>query len=127
MELSRPSTPGVSPTAELSHLFIIVGDLPTSRSFYADLIGLEVLFEEDAYVRLGGGEGFHMGMEQAPSGTLLGGQSIEIVIRVDDVDRRYGELRGKGVEFEAAPMDQPWGSRHAWLSDPDGNRISIFS
>lgn len=113
--------------AELSHLFVLVGDLRTSRSFYTDLLGLKVLFEEDEYVRLGGGAGFHMGMEQAPPGVRLGGDAIEIVIRVDDVDRRFRELRHRGVEFEGEPADQPWGTRHVWLRDPDGNRISLYS
>ncbi len=113
--------------SELSHLFLLVGDLEQARFFYEDLLGLTVLVEEDGYVRLGGGEGFHMGIEQAPAGAELGGQGIEIVIRVDDVDRRYQELRGKGIEFEGTPADQPWGSRHVWLIDPDGNRISLYS
>lgn len=119
---SRETTP-----AELSHLYVLVEDLQRSRSFYVDLLGLRVLLEEDGYVRVGGGDGFHIGMEKASPGTKLGGDAIEIVIRVDDVDRRYNELCDRGIEFDSEPADQPWGARHVWLRDPDGNRVSLFS
>ena len=46
---------------------------------------------------------------------------------VDDVDRTYEEIRGRGVEFESAPADQPWGARAAMLRDPDGNNIYLLT
>jgi uncharacterized glyoxalase superfamily protein PhnB len=49
------------------------------------------------------------------------------VIQVDDVDRRYRELVAGGVRFSGPPEDQEWGARHAWLIDPDGYRLSIYS
>jgi catechol 2,3-dioxygenase-like lactoylglutathione lyase family enzyme len=52
---------------------------------------------------------------------------MEIVVQVDDVDRRFEELRACGLEFDAEPADMPWGARHAWFRDPDGNRLSIYS
>jgi catechol 2,3-dioxygenase-like lactoylglutathione lyase family enzyme len=113
-------------TARLSHLFVVVADLAVSRAFY-ERIGLEVLLEEDGYVRLGGGDGFHVGMEEAAPGSPLGPSGIEIVVQVDDVDRRFDELRAAGLEFDAEPADMPWGARHAWFRDPDGNRLSIYS
>jgi uncharacterized glyoxalase superfamily protein PhnB len=27
----------------------------------------------------------------------------------------------------ATPEDQEWGARHAWLTDPDGYRLSLVS
>jgi hypothetical protein len=29
--------------------------------------------------------------------------------------------------FATAPQDMPWGMRHAWLEDPDGYRLSMYS
>lgn len=114
-------------TASLSHLFVLVGDLQRSRRFYTDVVGLDVLFEEDGYLRLGGGDGFHIGMEQAGVDQHVGGTGIEIAIRVDDVDGTYGRMSAAGVDFDGPPQDQPWGARHAWFTDPDGYRLSIYA
>jgi uncharacterized glyoxalase superfamily protein PhnB len=43
------------------------------------------------------------------------------------VDRRHQELVASGVRFSGPPEDQEWGARHAWLTDPDGYRLSIYS
>jgi catechol 2,3-dioxygenase-like lactoylglutathione lyase family enzyme len=112
--------------ARLSHLFVLVSDLERSRRFYVDTLGLEVLMDGAGYVRLGGAGGFHIGMEEG-SPEQIGSDGIEIVIHVDDVDRRYEEMSAAGIVFDSAPADQPWGARHAWLRDPDGYRLSIFS
>ncbi len=116
----------MSGNARLSHLFMVVSNLERSRAFYVDALGLQVLMDDDGYLRVGGAGGFHMGMEEG-SPQQIGCAGIEIVIQVDDVDQRYEQMRAAGVEFESAPADQPWGARHAWLRDPDGCRLSIFS
>lgn len=109
----------------LSHLFVHVRDLGATRRFYVDLLGLELLVDEGGYVRIGGGGGFHLGMEQVPE--HVGAAGIEIVVAVDDVDEAYRRLRAAGVDFESEPTDMPWGARHAWLRDPSGYRLSICS
>ena len=112
--------------ARLSHLFILVADLKRTREFYIGSLGLEVLMEDPGYLRVGGRGGFHLGIEEGDP-AHIGAVGIEIVIEVDDVDSRYRELAAAGVTFDGPPEDQPWGARHAWLSDPDGYRLSIFT
>jgi catechol 2,3-dioxygenase-like lactoylglutathione lyase family enzyme len=107
----------------LSHLFVHVVALERSRRFYVDLLGLEILAEEPGYLRLGGRDGFEMGVEERPAGDV-GATGIEIVVRVPDVDAAATRLRAAGVPV-TAPADQAWGVRHAWLHDPDGYRLSI--
>jgi catechol 2,3-dioxygenase-like lactoylglutathione lyase family enzyme len=108
-----------------SHLFIHVRQLERTRRFYVELLGLEVLADEPGYLRLGGGDGFHIGVEEraAPE---IGAPGIELVVSVPDVDAAAARLREAGVAV-TAPADQPWGARHAWLHDPDGYRLSICS
>ena len=108
----------------LSHVFMHVADLAASRAFYVDLLGLSVLLEEPGYLRVGAEGGFHIGMEEGPT---VGSDGIEIVIEVPDVDRAFDELGGRGVAFEGPPADMSWGARHAWLRDPTGYRLSIYS
>jgi glyoxylase I family protein len=110
----------------LHHLFIVVTDVERSRHFYTEILGLEVTAEGGGYVRLSGNGGFSIGMEQRPP-AQVGGRGIEMVVLVDDVDRRYAEMVAKGAVFSGPPADQEWGARHAWLEDPDGYRISIFT
>ncbi len=110
----------------LSHLFVLASDLESARRFYVDELGLDLLMETPGYIRVGGGGGFHLGIEEGrPENVPAPG--IEIVIQVDDVDRRYRELVASGMRFLGPPEDQEWGARHAWLIDPDGYRLSIYS
>jgi catechol 2,3-dioxygenase-like lactoylglutathione lyase family enzyme len=109
-------------SASLDHLYLLVSDLDRAVAFYEQL-GFNATRWGD-YVRLAGPDGMYIGMEQ---GRSAAGTAIELVIRVDDVDRRYEELVAEAVAFEGPPADEEWGARHAWLMDPDGNRLSLFS
>ncbi|NJL29643.1 MAG: hypothetical protein HC897_18010 [Thermoanaerobaculia bacterium] len=44
----------------------------------------------------------------------------------DNVQQTYDELVARGVEFEAPPQTQPWGS-FAKFKDPDGNQFVLSS
>lgn len=114
----------MSDRARLSHAYVTVGDLAAARAFWTDLIGLEVLVDDNEYLRLGGGGGYTMGMERATDGDA---PELEVVVRVADVDAAYERLRAAGVECGGPPEDMPWGARHIWLRDPDGHLISIYS
>ena len=108
-----------------SHCFLHVIDLERTRAFYADRLGVEVLTETPGYLRLGGGGGFHIGVEQRAA-SEVGAPGIELELQVSDVDALATALREAGVSV-TEPSDQDWGARHAWLHDPDGYRLSIWS
>lgn len=75
---------------------------------------------------VGGNGGFAIGIEQVPL-EQVSPRGPEITLRVDDVDETVTRLKEMGVQIEAEPADQPWQARHAWLRDPDGRRMSIYS
>jgi catechol 2,3-dioxygenase-like lactoylglutathione lyase family enzyme len=110
----------------LTHLFLEVADLERARWFWTEAIGLELIEDRGAYLRVGGGGGFSIGIEQAPGGRASA-EGPEITVRVEDVDAVAERLQTFGVEIIEGPADQPWGARHAWLRDPDGRRMSIYS
>jgi len=112
----------VTDKARLSHIYATVSDLAASRAFWTDLIGLEVLIDDGEYLRLGGSDGYSMGMERADEAPEL-----EVVVRVPNVDAAYERLQAAGIECGGPPEDMPWGARHIWLRDPDGHLISIYS
>jgi catechol 2,3-dioxygenase-like lactoylglutathione lyase family enzyme len=110
--------------SRLSHLFMLTSDLQAERRLLVEVVGLEVLAEEDGYLRIGGGEGFHIGLEQGQPGSTGG---IEIDIEVDDLDSTYRRLLDAGARVEGPPQEQEWGARHVWFEDVDGRRMSAFS
>jgi catechol 2,3-dioxygenase-like lactoylglutathione lyase family enzyme len=44
---------------------------------------------------------------------------------VEDTDRLYEELRGKGVHFVKTPTTRSSGQRYAYFEDPEGNLWEI--
>jgi predicted enzyme related to lactoylglutathione lyase len=116
--------------AVLSHLFVHVTSFERTKAFYVDALGLDLLDgngeDGSGYMRVGGADGFSIGMEERPP-SQVGSAGIEIVVRVDDVDVTCRDLAEAGYKIGSPPADQDWGVRHAWLLDPDGYRISISS
>ena len=54
-----------------------------------------------------------------------GGPTYMLNLRVDNLDVFLAELKEKGVEAE--PKMIAWeGGKHAWIQDPDGNRIELY-
>ena len=86
--------------SRLSHLFMLTSDLHAERRLLVEVMGLEVLAEEDGYLRIGGGEGFHLGLEQGDPGTTSG---IEIDIEVDDLEVTYRRLLDEGMSAFSSP------------------------
>jgi catechol 2,3-dioxygenase-like lactoylglutathione lyase family enzyme len=107
----------------LSHLFVTGPALAEMRRFYVEQLGLRVLMDERGYLRVGGGGGFHMGVEAAGDDE----PAIELNVEVADVDAEYRPLRDDGIAFDAPPRDMAWGARHVWLRDPAGHRLSLYS
>ena len=106
----------------LSHLFMSTSDLGAARRLFVELLGLEILTDQGGYLRVGGGGGFHLGIEEGEAGSDPG---LEIVVAVDDIDAAYLALEHGGIAVEAPPEEQPWGGRHLWLRDHDGRRLSV--
>ncbi len=103
-----------------------VASLEQARRFWLDALGLQLLDDRGVYIAIGGNGGFAIGIEQVPE-DRVSAEGPEITLRVDDVDAAVERLKSFDIEIEEAPADQPWQARHAWLRDPDGRRMSIYS
>jgi uncharacterized glyoxalase superfamily protein PhnB len=57
--------------------------------------------------------------------TKLGDHSYFAYFVVDDVDRYFNEVRGKGVQTLNSPADKPWGMGEFGLQTPDGHRMMV--
>ena len=102
-----------------------VASLEAARRFWVEILGLEVVQEHPGYLAVGGNGGFALGIEQVPQNRVDSG-GPELTMRVPDVAAMVERLRAHGVAC-GEPAPQPWGATHAWLLDPDGRRMSIYS
>jgi predicted enzyme related to lactoylglutathione lyase len=69
------------------------------------------------------------GMEDMVPGSMDGAGcgSFTIDFEVEDVDQEYMHLMNMGVPSVKPPISYPWGRRSAWLRDPDGNIVNLYS
>ena len=113
--------------------FLITNDAARATSFYRDVLGFEVL-GEDEYAVVFDANGtmlrVNKGRDFKPAqGTVLGWE-------VGDVHAAIRDLSSRGVHFEQYNLPfmkqdelgawtTPNGDRVAWFKDPDGNVLSV--
>lgn len=119
------------PAAATPVAFILTADRSLSKPFYADVLGLELIAEEDFGVvfDLGGGATLRLTdiKDHTPGPhTVLGWE-------VPDIRAAMAELRSKGVTFQiyegfGQDEDGVWSfqdTKLAWFNDPEGNNLSL--
>jgi catechol 2,3-dioxygenase-like lactoylglutathione lyase family enzyme len=111
-------------------VILFVQDVARSRSFYHDVLGLPVGFEDDVSVgfALEGAAFIVLQADRAaaqldgvPTATPSAGATAFLTAFCDDVRARHDDLTHRGVAFFQPPTDQPWGMRTAYFADPDGH------
>lgn len=139
----------------LHHTGLTVRDLDRSLAFYRDLLGMEVVFEQEkrggylaaivgyeaAHVRMahlafpGGGHRIELFEYVQPEPRGKPGEPRDVGIShvclvVDDLDSVHGRLRAAGVEFYSAPVPVSSGANAGgaavYLRDPDGITLELF-
>ena len=56
----------------------------------------------------------------------LGGTGVQMFIRVEDVDKKYQEIKNKVTVIDEIET-KSWGDREFTLKDPDGYLISFYT
>jgi catechol 2,3-dioxygenase-like lactoylglutathione lyase family enzyme len=108
-----------------------VRSIDEALPFYRDVLGFAVhkIAPDIAsfYAVLSrNGEEFHL--QQDPNAP---GYRHSAIIRVDDVDGVFAELKNRGYRtpdrpespVHCAPVDQTWGTRELYVDDPSGNTL----
>lgn len=109
----------------LNQVTVPSSDVARAIAFYSRL-GLRLIVEDlPKYARFECPEGestfsIHFFEHVTPSQTV-------IYLECSDVDATARSLEHAGVALSAPPTDQPWLWREAYLRDPDGNTICLFS
>jgi len=123
----------------LAYTRLLVNDWKACFVFYKDLLGFDVTVkdEEGGYAEFKAGD-MRLSLSQRqemaqmihntnkPSHAECQDPMV-LVFTVHDLEEEYQQLRHKGVQFIAAPMNNPhYGIKTAYLRDPDGTLIGLY-
>ena len=109
---------------------LFVDDLDRSKTFYREVFGLPVIFEdENSAVFRFANTGINLLRSEAADDLIRpgavarqdAGARLVFTIDVDDVDEVCAELAEHGVELLNGPVNRPWGRRTASFTDPGGH------
>lgn len=108
-------------------------DLGATRAFYHDVLGLEIMREDEERIVFRCGAGSQLNVTLSTVGTA--DTQTQLAWRVPDIRAELEDLRARGVRIESytepdpvtdvdgiADMDFVWA---AWFIDPSGNALSI--
>lgn len=94
-----------------------VTDLRKSREWYVDKLGFEVELEQDDVVGIKDSSGLTIFLQRVTDD--LANRKVTLTIEVDNVEKKYKELKSNGVPFVNSPKMLFWGYG-AEVLDPDG-------
>jgi lactoylglutathione lyase len=114
----------------LGAITLFVEDLERARSFYEDVFGLQVSYEDEDSAAFEFGNTI-INLLRVPAARALiepgavadrdAGSRFQLTIWVDDADAACAELGARGVELLNGPMNREWGMRTASFTDPAGH------
>jgi catechol 2,3-dioxygenase-like lactoylglutathione lyase family enzyme len=105
-------------------------DLGAARTFYRDIFGLPVFFEDESSTVFRFGDTLVNLLRAGEAPELVNpaavappdaGVRFQFTLSVEDVDAMCEELRQRGVALLNGPIDRPWGVRTASFRDPGGH------
>ena len=99
-------------------------DIARAKSFYTDVIGLEVETEGESDLELRAGQVTLDIFDPSSIGQPFAPSPAGLALRVADVDAARSELESKGVVFDGETIETGV-CRQAWFKDPDGNALML--
>ena len=124
--------PGI-PVTGVNELVLEVLDLEAAERFYAEVLGLPVVERWDHREALWvmAGERTRIGLWRPQVGLAngRGGVHVHFALHLDerDYDAAVARLRAHGYEPEQMTFDSYEGSRAAYVTDPDGNVVELWT
>lgn len=110
---------------------IYTADYPRALHFYRDRLGFELIEEyPGGYGRLkspGGRTTLALHTLEPGQRVHAPTEGIRLYFETTRLDALCRRLAAAGVKFDQMPADMPWGWRHAYLCDPDGHELSLYT
>ncbi len=109
---------------------LFVEDLDAAKSFYQEVFGLPVVYEDENSAVFNFGETLVNLLRVSEAPDLVAPATVaapqagvrhQFTLGVEDVDELCEELKSRGVELLNGPQDRPWGIRTASFRDPGGH------
>ena len=101
-------------------------DIAAAKSFYQDVLGLDVLMDHGWIATFGSQAKMDVQISFAVEGGS-GSPVPDLSIEVDDVDAALDAMKTAGFAIEYGPADEPWGVRRFYVRDPFGRLVNILS
>jgi len=108
-----------------------VRDQERALAFYTERLGFQVVTDQPfddsqrwIELRVPGGDTKVVLFNMGPEWEGMIGKAMNFSYAVDNVERTYRELVAKGVEFEGAVQEEPWG-KFAIFKDSEGSRFVL--
>ncbi|MBI3219549.1 MAG: VOC family protein [Bacteroidetes bacterium] len=113
----------------------ITSKLKETKSFYTEVLKIEVVFENDFYLLLKAKDGTdqisfllpHHESQQPLFQSPFSGKGAYLTIEVDHVDEVYQQMKERKIPIAIPLRDEPWGDRHFAIVDPNGIGIDIVT
>jgi catechol 2,3-dioxygenase-like lactoylglutathione lyase family enzyme len=99
-------------------------DIARAKSFYSELLGLEIETEGDSDMEFRCGQVTLDIFDPSSIGQPFAPSPAGLALRVADVDAARAELEAKGVEFDGETIMTSV-CKQAWFRDPDGNSLML--
>jgi|SRR5579862_220285 len=121
------------PGLAFNHAMIYSRDLSAALHFYADLLGFKPLekFEYQGrvvYARLKSPRGNStIALHLLEPGKELQPGAIRLYFETPELKQFCKRLEKAGTPLSKQPQKMPWGWTHAYLNDPDGHEVSLYS
>jgi catechol 2,3-dioxygenase-like lactoylglutathione lyase family enzyme len=119
------------PVTGVSELVLEVVDLAAAERFYSEVLGLPVVdrWPDRGAVWVMAGEGTRIGLWRPQVGLFgsRGGVHVHFAMHIaeDDYDGAVRRLRGLGYEVRETEFEGA--GRAAYLNDPDGNLVELWT
>ncbi len=124
---------------QIQTAFVYVSDYDRAKDFYVNKLGFDLQMDapmgpDARWVQLapkGAQTSLVLskpmpGMPGYDEASKMVGGWAPFILAVDDMQKTYEELSGRGVEFQEAPAKQDWGW-WAVFKDADGNTIGLHA
>ncbi len=110
----------------LNQVTAAAADLDRSIAFY-QLLGLKLIVKSPHYARFELPEGESTFSLHTIDGEIPQSNAPQLYFECADVDAETARLKRAGIAFDQDPKMQTWLWYEAWLRDPAGNHLCLFS
>ena len=113
----------------IGQIAMAVKDLPRAVAFYGDRLGMKFLFQAPPALAFFDCNGVRLMIEVPPDKEFDHPGSV-LYFKVDDIERAYSDLKGRGVPFRDEPhLIAKMPDHELWMAffgDMEGNTLALM-